>query len=91
MAFSGSMCSSQADTAPSDALAGRNADAAATELLILGCFKPGLALWYGYSQHTGMAREAVGGSAGQSRGWGQNVNLVCVANSFVSFEIYLHE
>lgn len=44
MAFSGSMCSSQADTAPSDALAGRNADAAATELLILGCFKPGLAL-----------------------------------------------
>lgn len=83
--FSGSMCSSQPDTAPLDALAGRNADAAAVELLILDCFKPGLAVWYGYSQHTGMAREAVLGSAGQSRGWERNVN------PFVSYEIYLHE
>lgn len=89
--FSGSMCSSQPDTAPLDALAGGNADAAAMELLILDCFKPGLALWYGYSQHTGMAREAVFGSAGQSWGWERYRNPECVANSFVSFEIYLHE
>lgn len=61
MVFSGRTCSLQPGTAPSDLLAGRSADAAATELLILAYFKPGLAAQYSYSQHTGITREAVWG------------------------------
>jgi len=55
------MWSSQLGTAPSVRLAGRSADAAAGELLILGYFKPGLAACCGYSQHTGITREEVWG------------------------------
>lgn len=58
MVFSDMMCSLQAGIAPLVTLAGRSADAAARELLILSCFKPVLAACYGYSQHTGITREA---------------------------------
>lgn len=61
MVVSGRMCSSQPGVAPSVTLAGRSADAAAREMLILGYFKPGLATQNGYSQHTGKTREAVWG------------------------------
>lgn len=61
MVFSDRTCSLQPGIAPSDMLAGRSADAAATELLILGYFKPGLAAQCSYSQHTGIAREAAWG------------------------------
>lgn len=61
MGFSGRMCSSQPGVAPSVRLAGRSADAAARELLILGYFKPGLAAQYGHCQRTGITREAVWG------------------------------
>lgn len=61
MVFSGRTCSLQPSIAPSDTLAGRSADAAARELLILVYFKPVLAAQCSYSQHTGITREAVGG------------------------------
>lgn len=68
MVFSGGLCSSQPDVAPSVLLAGGSADAAARELLILGYFKPGLARWDGCRQHAAVAGEAVGRSEGLSGG-----------------------
>lgn len=62
------MCSLQPGAAASVMLAGRSADAAARELLILGYFKPGLAAQYGCSQCTGVIREAVWGPESLSGG-----------------------
>lgn len=55
------MCSLQPGAAPSVTLAGRSADGAARELLILRYFKPGLAAQYDYGQCTGVIIEAVWG------------------------------
>lgn len=92
MVFSGRTCSLQPGIAPSDMLAGRSADAAARELLILGYFKPGLAAQYSYSQHTGITREAVWGDwGGTGDCWDQptykNVLSFILKKKFLSMHI----